>query len=121
MNNNERSLERIAVALESMLEIMKKDREKKVPIKKQVSDPNFEIFFKNYPKKIDKASAMRAWFKILPDQTLFEKINKCVNDLKKSKNWLKDNGQFIPHPTTFLNQRRWEDELPINSVEDEWK
>ncbi len=26
--------------------------------------------------------------------------------------WMKDNGQrgFIPHPATYLNQRRWEDE-----------
>ena len=23
----------------------------------------------------------------------------------------KDGGQFVPHPTTWLNQRRWEDEV----------
>lgn len=27
-----------------------------------------------------------------------------------SKQWTKDNGQFIPHPSTWLNQSRWEDE-----------
>ena len=31
----------------------------------------------------------------------------------KSTDWTKDNGQFIPYPTTYLNQRRWEDEIEI--------
>ena len=30
---------------------------------------------------------------------------------KKSEDWLKDKGQFIPYPTTWLNQGRWEDEV----------
>jgi len=29
---------------------------------------------------------------------------------KASEKWLKDNGQYIPNPATWLNQRRWEDE-----------
>ena len=28
---------------------------------------------------------------------------------KNSEGWQKDNGSFIPHPATFLNQRRWQD------------
>jgi DNA replication protein DnaC len=31
---------------------------------------------------------------------------------KVSTEWLKDGGQFIPHPATWLNGRRWEDEAP---------
>jgi hypothetical protein len=27
-----------------------------------------------------------------------------------SAEWTKDGGQFIPHPATWLNQKRWEDE-----------
>lgn len=33
---------------------------------------------------------------------------------KQSKQWLKDNGQYIPNPTTWLNQKRWEDETQEN-------
>ena len=29
---------------------------------------------------------------------------------RQSDQWMKDNGQYIPMPTTWLNQRRWEDE-----------
>ena len=28
----------------------------------------------------------------------------------KQPDWKKNGGQFIPHPSTWLNNRRWEDE-----------
>jgi len=34
-----------------------------------------------------------------------------VNAQKATEQWRKDNGQFIPHPQTWLNQRRWEDDV----------
>jgi len=38
-----------------------------------------------------------------------------LNEYKKCSQWLKDDGQFIPHPTTWLNQERWNDtvEVPV--------
>lgn len=30
---------------------------------------------------------------------------------KKSPQWVKDGGEFIPHPATWLNQGRWQDEV----------
>jgi hypothetical protein len=27
-----------------------------------------------------------------------------------SEQWRRDDGRYIPHPATWLNQRRWEDE-----------
>lgn len=33
-----------------------------------------------------------------------------LEQFRGSKDWLKDNGQYIPYPSTWLNQRRWEDE-----------
>jgi hypothetical protein len=38
-----------------------------------------------------------------------------VDGLRKqvvSTAWTKDNGQFVPHPSTWLNGKRWEDEVP---------
>ena len=34
---------------------------------------------------------------------------------KKTAQWTKDNGQFIPHPATWLNSKRWED-TPIDAA-----
>jgi hypothetical protein len=33
---------------------------------------------------------------------------------KKSEDWIKSDGQFIPYPATWLNGKRWEDEIQIN-------
>jgi hypothetical protein len=35
----------------------------------------------------------------------------AVEAQKKSKQWQKDDGQYIPNPSTWLNQGRWDDEL----------
>ena len=34
----------------------------------------------------------------------------AIERQKKSNDWKKDNGQFIPLPYTWLNGERWEDE-----------
>ena len=35
----------------------------------------------------------------------------AIDKGKSSKQWNKENGQYIPNPSTWLNQKRWEDEL----------
>jgi len=30
---------------------------------------------------------------------------------KKSEDWIEENGKYIPHPATWLNQKRWTDEV----------
>lgn len=69
----------------------------------------FDRFWSLYPKKIDKQGALRAFKKVDVD---IEVIIKALENHKRSLQWTKDGGQFIPHPTTWLNQRRWEAELP---------
>ena len=34
-----------------------------------------------------------------------------IERLKNSNSWKKDDGKFIPYPSTWLNGRRWEDEF----------
>lgn len=38
-----------------------------------------------------------------------EKILAAVQAAKRSDQWTKDGGQFIPHPATWINQGRWDD------------
>lgn len=73
----------------------------------------FEEFWQSYPKKTAKAQAEKSFAKINPDRELLDTILKAVEEQKRSKQWLKDEGQFIPMPATWLNQRRWEDVLTI--------
>lgn len=77
----------------------------------------FEEFWNVYPKKVGKKTAMRSWAKINPDQKLHEKIIGSVAEHSKSAQWKKDDGIFIPHPATWLNNERWNDELSVKKTE----
>ena len=72
----------------------------------------FNRFWDAYPKHIAKQSAVKAFEKLKPDEKLLEAMLKAIEMQKESKQWEKDGGAFIPYPATWLNQRRWEDELP---------
>ena len=64
----------------------------------------FESFWKVYPKKVAKKEAFKAFKKIkTPVSILIDAVEKQ----KKSDQWTRDHGQYIPYPTTWLNQERW--------------
>lgn len=75
---------------------------------------SFKKFWDAYPKKIGRKNTEKAWQKLNPSSELCDHINICIITAKNSPQWKKDNGQFIPYPTTFLNQERWNDELETN-------
>ena len=74
---------------------------------KDIKINGFEDFWKAYPNKKDKQKAMRAWSKHKPD---IKKVLSAVKVQSQSDQWTKDDGRFIPLPTTWLNGARWEDE-----------
>lgn len=78
---------------------------------KNIIHTHFEQFWSCYPKKKSKGQALKAWEKIKPDDELLEKIIEALEDAKKSKDWLKENGKYIPYPATWLNAQGWEDEF----------
>ena len=79
-------------------------------------DDGFDAFWKAYPRHTSKSTALKAWNKIRPNNELLAKMLKAINDQKTSDQWIKDGGQFIPHPATWLNQKRWEDEIQKEEV-----
>lgn len=81
--------------------------------KKKPIAPNgaFERFWLAHPKKRSKGDALKAWNKLQPDEQLQDRIMRALERAKTSAEWLKDGGQFIPYPATWLNAQGWEDEL----------
>ena len=71
----------------------------------------FDVFWSTYPRKTAKANALKSWRKIKPDKPLAQRIILAVREQAKTSQWTRDDGQYIPHPATWLNQRRWEDEI----------
>ena len=77
--------------------------------KEEKNESIFESFWKVYPRKIGKEKC-RNWFKShKPKEDLVKQMIEAVEQQKKSKQW--SDPQYIPHPYTWLNQGRWEDEL----------
>lgn len=71
---------------------------------------SFEDFWQAYPKKVGKGAAEIAWKKQRVSAKLPE-ILTAIRAAKLSMEWTKESGQFIPNPATWINQRRWEDQL----------
>ena len=67
----------------------------------------FNEFWIAYPKKVAKEDAISAWRKIKLDDIIFAKMLKAIKDQKLSDTEKK----FIPNPATWLNKKRWEDEV----------
>ena len=70
----------------------------------------FEIFYKSYPKKKAKIEAEKAFSKLNPDDTLLNAMLSAIDKAKKSEDWMKDKGRYIPYPATWINAKRWLDE-----------
>lgn len=68
----------------------------------------FERFWKIYPRKIGKGAAEKAWARMKPP---VDTVLAAVEAQGHSEQWQRDGGQFIPYPATWLNQKRWEDEV----------
>lgn len=81
-------------------------------------DPAFDAFWAAYPRHVDKQKARRAWAKLTPDEALVETILRAVKAQSACEQWTRDGGAYIPYPATWLNGRRWEDELPGRSDSD---
>ena len=82
------------------------------PSASESADDGFATFWKQYPKKASKPQALKAWKKIKPTGQILADMMAALEMQKASADWLKDGGQFIPHPASWLNGRRWEDEAP---------
>ena len=81
----------------------------KTPARKNALDDGFHEFWNVYPKKIGKADAEKKWINKKPniDQVMIALTWQIASD-----QWNKNDGEFIPNPSTYINQERWNDEKP---------
>lgn len=66
----------------------------------------FEKFYAAYPKKVDRATAERAWAKIdpQPNEEFTQKVIQAVEAARKYDSRFREK-QFIPNPASWLNAK----------------
>jgi len=70
---------------------------------------NFLSFWQAFPRKVGKDAAWRAWKKRNGELPLIDALLVILEQQKQSSQW--QDKKYIPHPATWLNQGRWQDEV----------
>jgi hypothetical protein len=72
---------------------------------------DFDAFWKAYPRKVARKDAQKAWLTVQPEDR--PKILAAIVRARKTEDWRRDGGRFIPYPATWLRGERWTDELDV--------
>lgn len=84
-------------------------RKSKAPQKPASSTPGFDAFWSAWPaspRKVNKAACLRRWISG-GLELQHEEVIAHVVGMKKSTDWTKSSGQYIPAPLVYLNQERY--------------
>lgn len=73
----------------------------------------FDRFWAAYPRKIAKDAAWREWQRLSPSEARTAEMILAITRQCQTPQWQRDNGQYIPHPRTWLHQGRWQDEPDV--------
>lgn len=79
---------------------------------------HFHLFWDKYPKKVGKKKSKSIYKKIVKSSKIEGKIFKGLEDYIRKWNVEGTPLSYIPNPTTWLNQERWEDEVEIVAKQD---
>ena len=72
----------------------------------------FAHWYDAYPRKHGKLAAVKAWKKIKPSKALIAHMATAIRNQVAQDHFQNGRGEdFIPNPSTWLNQGRWDDEI----------
>lgn len=108
---NECSSDVLSISLSSSLSCSESDK-----LKERARDSQFDAFWSAYPEKKGKGAAMKAWDKLKASER--SACKDAIEAQMRAHHFRGLDGKdYIPHPATWLNQRRWEDEVRTGPVE----
>ena len=87
----------------------KRGQQRRKPKKAPDWEPErFAAFWAYYPRGESKQQAIAAWDKLQPSSELIDEMARALKRQMQTDEWQRGIG--IPYASTWLNQRRWEDE-----------
>lgn len=99
--------------INTTINITKTTKETNTPISPKGDDVSdklsqFEIFWERYPSKKAKKTCEAIWKRKKLDSQCDGIMARLKDQVEKDDQWLRG---FVPNPSTYLNQERWNDEL----------
>jgi len=97
-----------------LLASLKQDRLSETETETEADPPtvpqgqHFEAWWHVYPKKVKKQPSLVKWKAKRLDRIATTLINDVLTRIEKDGRWM---AGYVPDPTTYLNQERWNDEL----------
>jgi len=82
---------------------------KKARITFPTTNPFFNTFWNAYPKKKGLSKAYKSFLTLPIDNDKLNDILEAIEMSKSSEQWQKENGRFIPEPSNWLQDERWND------------
>ena len=91
----------------------------KTPMKRILMDlePEFSKFWEFYPKKKSKGDAYKAWKQTSTVRPPLAQVLQAVIVLKNSHDWLRDDGQYVPYPASWLRAWGWADVPEVDKAD----
>ena len=83
--------------------VFNREEERREEERRENVSEQFEVFWKAFPRKTDKARAKRSFLRLTKTEQ-----ELAVSNIQRL--YSETPAQFIPHPSTYLNGKRWEDQ-----------
>ena len=67
----------------------------------------FDDFWEQYPHQVGRETAIEVWESMEVTPETMQQILDGLDRWKRSLEWAKDGGQYIPRPVKWLSEKRW--------------
>lgn len=92
----------------------RREEEKKTSLSVKPDESLFDRFYAAYPRKVGKDAARKAFAKRNPDEELLSTMVSAIQRQGLAAKCARGESQYVPHPATWLNEARWQDEDASN-------
>ena len=79
------------------------------PAGEQQAEPRLDDLWSEYPRQVHRLSAQREWDKLKPDAALLAQMLEAVRAWRRTPDWTRNDGQYVPKLARWLRERRWMD------------
>jgi hypothetical protein len=94
------------------------NRDKKLRNSPKSVSERFAEFWEKYPQKKNRWSAENAYMSLNIDEETHRVIMEAVERQKRTDQWKREGGRYIPYPARWLLEHRWEDVVETEKASD---